>query len=622
MTRSLHFATVAAATLCAQPALSQTPFELDEIVVSGGFTPIEEQRYGRSATVLTAEDIENRGFITVKEALRTVPGVSVSGTGDNLTQVRIRGAEANHTLILIDGVQVSAGDSEYVLSGLETANIERIEVLRGPQSVFYGSNASAGVINIITKKGNLGTEYGGTLEVGDGYAATARYSFRTDRGGLALGLSRVDDDGYDYSGSNGEDDGIRRSTINLTGDYDVTDQITLGFTLRASDEDSDFDETNFLAMDPGDYVIDDPNQTSERQERQGSLYAEFDALGGRLIQRFTFEGSDFETSTNGGSPTKSDRTAAKYLLSYGLDGQVVADTDHLLNVLLEWEEDSSSTNPDYRRETNSVAMEYRGVLGNGLNLQGGLRYDDNKTFEDDVVWTLAASYTFAQSGVRLHTSAGTGSVNPSYFELFANSFGFVGNSNLKPEKNESFDIGVEVPFWGDRGSVDLTYFYDNLTDEITAVFDPVSGNSTFINEDGKSNRRGVELSGSLDATDSLNLQLSYTYLRARNPDGSIEIRRPEHELSLTATQEFLAGRGQATAELRYVAGNYDTQFFGSFETEELPDYVTVDLSAQYDLTDAVQLTGRIVNLFDETYSDTWGYATRGRTAYVGLRAAF
>ncbi|MDK3074705.1 TonB-dependent receptor [Sedimentitalea sp. JM2-8] len=622
MTRSIHLATVAAATLCAQPAISQTPFELDEIVVSGGFTPIEEQRYGRSATVLTAEDIENGGFITVKEALRTVPGVSVSGTGDNLTQVRIRGAEANHTLILIDGVQASAGDNEYVLSGLETANIERIEVLRGPQSVFYGSNASAGVINIITKKGNLGTEFGGTVEAGDGYAATARYSFRTDRGGLALGLSRLDDDGYDYSGSNGEDDGIRRSTINLTGDYNVTEQITLGFTLRASDEDSDFDETNFLAMDPADYVIDDPDQTSERQERQGSLYAEFDALDGRLIQRLTFEGSDFETSTNGGDPTKADRKAAKYLLSYGLDGQMVSDTDHLLNVLLEWEEDSSSTNSEYRRETNSVAMEYRGALENGLNLQGGLRYDDNKTFEDDVVWTLAASYTFAQSGVRLHTSAGTGSVNPSYFELFADSFGFVGNPNLKPEKNESFDIGVDVPFWGDRGSIGLTYFYDNLTDEITAVFDPVSGNSTFINEDGKSNRRGVELSGSLQATDSLNLQLDYTYLRARNPDGSIEIRRPKHELSLSATQEFLAGRGQVTADLRYVAGNYDTQFFGNFDTKELPDYVTVDLSAQYELTDAVQLTGRIVNLFDETYSDTWGYATRGRTAYVGLRAAF
>lgn len=622
MTRNICMASVAISAISASTALAQSPYELDEIVVSGGFTPVEEQRYGQSVSVLTAQDIQDRGVLTVQDALRAIPGLSVSGSGNNFTYVRIRGGEANHTLIMVDGVQLSAGDSAYILSGLDTANIERIEVLRGPQSVFYGSDASAGVINIITKRGGPGTEYGGSVELGDGYAASARFSVRSARGGLALGLSRLDDDGYDFSGSNGELDGTRRSTLNLTGDYDVTDRLKLGFTLRASDENYAFDSTNFLASTADEYVVDDPNQTSERKERSGSLFAEYEALDGRLIHRLTFEGSDYAQSTNDATPTKADRSAAKYLLSYGLDGYDIATTNHLLNVMAERQKDSSSTNPEYRRETKSVAMEYRGTLANGLNLQAGLRYDDNKTFEDDVLWILAGSYTFSESGVQLHASAGTGSVNPTYFELFADSFGFVGNTGLKPEKNQSIDFGVEVPFWGERGLVDVTYFHNDLTDEITPVFDPVTGSSTFINESDKSRRHGVEISGRVQATDTLDLQLSYTYLKAKNADGTVEVRRPRHELWLGATQKFMQGRGSVTADLRYVAGNYDNQYFGSYEVAELPDYVTVDIAAQYDLTDAVQLTGRITNLFDRSYSDTWGYATRGRAAYIGLRAAF
>lgn len=600
---------------------AQEDTDIGTIVVSGGFTPIEERRYGRSASVITSEEIENRGITTVQDALRAVPGVSVNGSGESFTQVRIRGAEANHTLILINGVPAAGGDGEYILSGLQTANIERIEVLRGPQSVFYGSNASAGVINIITKTGGPGHEYGATLELGEGYNASARYSYRNDRGGLAFGIARLDDDGYDYSGSNGEEDSTRRTTIDLTGDYLVTDQLKLGFVLRNSEETYAFDSTDFTATTPAGYVVDDPSQTSDRTERLGRVYAEYEAMGGRMLHRLSFDRTDNESSTNKGTPTKVDRNAARYLLSFGLDGRATGDSNHLLNGILEWEEDSSSTNTTYQRETKSHALEYRGSLANGLNLQAGIRYDDNKTFKDDFTWTLAASYVLPQ-GVRLHASAGTGSVNPSYFELFANSFGIVGNPNLRPEKNQSFDIGAEVPFWSGRGVFDVTLFHDDLTDEISLGTDPVTGNRTYFNQAGDSTRRGVELSGNLAATDTLDLRLAYTYLDAKNPDDSVEIRRPRHELLLSGTQQFMQGRGSVTADIRYVADNYDTQFFGAFQTSKLPDYVTVDVAAQYSLTDKVKLTGRIVNLFDEEYSDVWGYAKRGRAAYIGLRAAF
>ncbi|MDX1742782.1 MAG: TonB-dependent receptor [Ruegeria sp.] len=614
-------ASAAAILAASTTADAQETIDIGTIVISGGFTPIEEQKYGRAASVITAEEIARRGITTVQDALRAVPGVSVSGSGETLTQVRIRGAESSHTLILINGVPAAGGDGEYILSGIQTANIERIEVLRGPQSVFYGSNASAGVVNIITKRGGLGHEYGGTVEFGDGYNASARYSYRNDKGGVAVGIARLDDDGYDYSGSNGEKDSVDRTTIDLTGDYFVAEGLKLGFVFRDSDENYDFDSTDFLATTPEGYVVDDPTQRSERKERLGQVYAEYEARGGQMVHRFSYDRTDNEQATNGGTPTETDRNSARYLLSLGLDGRATVDSNHLLNGIVEWEEDSSSSDPEFERETTSYALEYRGSLENGLNVQAGVRYDDNKTFENDFTWTLAASYTLPQ-GVRLHGSAGTGIVNPSYFELFADSFGFVGNPNLKPEKNKSFDLGAEVPFWAGRGLVDVTLFHDDLTDEITSVFDPVLGSSTFINQAGDSARRGVEVSGSLEATDTLDLRLSYTYIDAENPDGSVEVRRPRHELLLTATQEFLQGRGSVTGDIRYVADNYDTQFFGSFETKKLPDYVTVDVAAQYSLTDNVKLTGRIVNLFDREYSDVWGYAKRGRTGYIGLSAAF
>ncbi len=604
----------------AAPLNAQDVIELDEIIVSGGFTPVPAARYGRAVSVLTEVEIEERGITTVQDALRAVPGVAVSSNGSNFTEVRIRGGEASHTLILIDGIQAAGGSGGYVLSGLETANIERIEVLRGPQSVFYGASASAGVINIVTRRGGPGLEYGGSIEVGGGTSATGFVSQRGERGGISLSLSHNDDDGYDFSGDGGEKDGTRRSTAILSGDIMATDALRLGFTLRRSDEEYDFDSTSFAATDADSYVVDDPNQTSTRDETTAGIFAEYEMMGGRMTHRLSYERTDNEQTFNGGAPTETETEAVKYRLSYGLDGLAVADANHLITVFAEHETDASSTNPAYRREASSVALEYRGSLANGLDLQAGVRYDDNTQFKDAATWNLGLSYRFANQ-MRLHASAGTGIVDPSYFELFANSFGYTGNPDLQPERNRSFDIGLEIPVFAGRGVVDITYFNETLTDEITDV-STGPGTFSFENQAGDSDRQGLEISGQLQATDDLALRMGYTYVDATNPDGSTEARRPQHELTLGATLQTFGGRGSVSADLRHVAGNFDTQFWGAFELAELPDYTTVDVAARYGLTDRVTLTGRVVNLFEEDVSDTWGYAGRDRTLYVGLDARF
>ncbi|MBN8291821.1 TonB-dependent receptor [Rhodobacter sp. NTK016B] len=610
----------AVSILALTPGLSgaQTYYDLGTLIVSGGLTPVEEDNLGRAVTVVTEQDIEERGLITVQEALRALPGVSVSGSGDNFTQVRIRGAEVNHTLILIDGIEAAGGDGEYTLSGLETAMIERIEVLRGPQSVVYGSNASAGVINIVTRRATPGLTRAFTLETGAAHRAAGFLAWRGDRGGISLALAHLHDLGYDNSGDGGERDEIRRSTAILSGDYALTDDLTVDFTLRRSREYSDYDSTNYLATDPGSYVVDDPTQFSEVDELTAGIGVTYAMAGGRLVHRLSLATTQNSRSNNGAVPIETQTNAAHYRLSFGLDGAPVETSAHLLNAMLEWEQDSSSSNPLYDRASTSFALEYRGEFG-GLSVQAGARYDDNEVFEDATTWTLAAAYDFG-GGWRVHGSAGTGVVNPSYFELYANDFGYVGNPNLRPERNRSIDLGLEMPV-GTNGMVDVTLFHEVLTDEITAV-STGPGTFSYINQIGESPRHGVEISGRTQVTDALSLRMAYTWLDAENPDGSVKIRRPRHELSMGATWAFAQGRGSLSADLRHVRGNWDTQFWGAYSTVELPAYTTVDLAAQYDLTDRVTLVGRVSNLFDADVMDVWGYAGRGRSAYVGLRARF
>ncbi|MCX8227495.1 MAG: TonB-dependent receptor [Sulfitobacter sp.] len=621
MFRTSLLSSVALIALGTSSAVAQETLALDEIIVSGGLSPIAANAYGRSASVITAQDIEDRGITNVADALRSLPGVQVSGVSSNFTQVRIRGGEANHTLVLIDGVEASGGDGEYVFSGLETANIERIEVLRGPQSVYYGSNASSGVINIITRKGDLGETYSTSLEVGEATIATAFIARRNERGGVSLSLAHTNDAGYDQSGDGGEKDGLERNTAILSADYLATDDLKLGFVLRKSNEDYEADSNSFVATDAASYVVDDSTQTSTRDELTAQVYAEYMMMGGRLTHRLSFEKTENRQSFNGGALARTEAAALKYRLSYGLDGRTVAETDHLLNLLVERQEDTSDSNAAYNRATQSVALEYRGSVGNGIDLQAGARFDNNDIFEDATTWNLGMAYTLPGSGIRLHTSAGTGVVNPTYFELYANAFGYTGNPNLRPEENMSFDIGAEFPVFQGRGTIDVTYFNEKLTDEISAL-SLGGGAFTYENQAGDSTREGIEVSGDMQATEAVSLRMSYTYLDAKNPNGSVEIRRPRHEFTLGATVETFGGRGSVSADLRLVSANYDTQFFGAFATEKLPSYTTVDVAADYDLNDRVTLTGRVTNLFDDDAVDVWGYASRGRAAYIGVRANF
>ncbi|QFT98598.1 Vitamin B12 transporter BtuB precursor [Roseovarius sp. THAF8] len=647
MSRSFKAALAASTALFTQPAIAQdTPYDLGTIFVSGGLTPIEGSAYGRAGTVLTEEDIEDRGSRYAVDIIRSLPGVSVSRTGPagGLTQVRMRGHEGNHTLVIIDGVEVaSPSQGEYDFSGLLSADIERIEVLRGPQSSLYGSNAIGGVISITTKRA---TEPGFSGQAGFeiGTDETTQVSLalrqRTEKLALSFSATRRETGGYDVSGLNGEDDGDLNETYNLNVHYYATENLTFGGTLRHVKSDSDSDGQIYTALTPAGQILVDDFSGSDTAETFGSIYAQLDTFGGRFRNRLDLSFADIQTDRfNGTGAQSGDTTETRQKISYkgsvALDGGAVDTARHILTLGAEWERETFvNNNPAFvfapsqlikqTREQTALVAEYQGNLTDSLDVQASVRHDFNDEFEDFTTYAVGVSYMLPSQTTRLHASYGTGVQNPTMFEQFGFSNNFIGNPNLEPEQSEGWDFGVEQQFLGGRGLIDVTYFDDELTNEISSTVDPGTGSLTPFNQAGKSDRRGVEIGATWQVNARLDLGLNYTWLDAENPNGSTEVRRPEHEVLLQLGYDFPDDRTRFTMDVQHVANNVDLFFPPSFISVPvtLPDYTLVNVGLRHQLTDSVEIYGRIENLTDEKYQEVLGYETPGRTAFFGLTATF
>lgn len=633
MTRP-RFPLLALAALLPAPALAQqAPLILDPVVLSGGLTPVAQGAYGRAYTILTAEDLQARGTVTVQDALRGVPGLALTSTGETLTKVRIRGSDYGHVLVLIDGIEANSSNyGEYVFSGMLTEDIDRIEVLRGPQSAVYGANAAGGVISITTRQATQpGLSHGGAIEVGGQgtRAASAYVEARGERGALSLTLAARHSDGEDQSRSPGGDTEFNdRETLTLTGSYRLGETATLGFTLRRAWQEYGYDTTSWVPVaSPDDYVMDAP-MTADRDEAHGALWFEAEALDGQMLNRLTLSGmNQTNDHFDAGIPDHDDVSrlrALKYFASWSLDGTPAREAAHKLNAAFETRREVyiSSYSPDgrYERDTRSVALEYQGRYDNGLSLQAGIRHVMNDVFRDATSWSLAGAWHLPERDLTLRAAAGRATVNPDMFQQFGYIPGsFQGNPDLRPETTHGYEIGADWGFDAGRGRLSATLFTSKVTDLITG------DGPTSINVAGTSTRQGAELDLDYEASDWLRLGVTYAYTDARDAEGARIARQPRHQLGLRAGGDFAAGRGHAWAELRHVAGSYDLEWYNTAwpavpASTKLPDFTTVNLAAQYQLTDNLVLTGRVVNLFDRDYSEAWGYYGQGRTAYLGVQA--
>ena len=624
------------------PAFGQTSGntaeEVDTIVVTASRSPIAKVNLGSSATVITREQIELRQARYVTDILRSVPGFAVShvGTTGSQTQVRVRGAEANHVLVLIDGVRANdpASGDEFRWELLSTSNIERIEIVRGPQSSLWGSDALSAVVHIITQSGGERPGINAYAEGG---------SFNTVNGGLnggtggdtwslAFGLERLATDGTNISRIGSEDDESDMTTASLSAQLRPSENLTLQLGLRTVNAYSQFDPVDFFETglpEDGDVATD-----SERSYWNGG--ATLSTLDGRILHHIYARYLDTDNSNLADGARVSSTASDRKTFTYQSDIQI---GENLLSMAIEHERTRfeqrgeigfGDPNQGQQMSVSSLVADFQGRSFDRLTWLLSARYDDNSDFDSAVSGRLSLAYHFSDTTI-VRANLGTGRKAPTFIERFGFFPGqFTGNPDLKPEKSKSLDLGIDRLLFDNAVELQLSVYYQTLEDEINGfIFDPDTFLFTAENIDGDSVRTGVEAAATFNLTDNLSFGGSYTYTDSTENDGSgndvRELRRPRHNGSLNTSYRFLDER----ANLRFVAdygGTSTDIFFPPFpapsEIVSLESHWLLDLTASYDINQDTNIFVRANNLLDEDYEQVYGYRTPGRSAYVGVRLGF
>ncbi|MDH4125311.1 MAG: TonB-dependent receptor [Gammaproteobacteria bacterium] len=622
--------------LVASPALfaqSGAADDFDQIIVTGARAPLATSHLGSAATVITRADIEQRQARYVADLLRAVPGFAISQTGvtGSQIQVRVRGAEANHVLVLIDGVRANdpATGDEFHWEYLTTSNVERIEVVRGPQSSLWGSDAIAAVVHVITRDGQGGASFNGYLEGGS--FATSNLGVGGSMGGnrwsFSAAVERLETDGGNISRSGNEDDGSDITTASLAAQFRANDALTLDTQLRVTDAWSQFDSVDFFVTG----LPTDGNVATAGNNLYASVGTQYGRADSRLRHKLS---ARFYASENRNyaddvedSSSASERTTFAYQADIGLGA-------NLLSLALERESTDfeqrgavlfGDPNQDQQMDVSSFIAEYQGRSHAKLTWLISGRFDNNSDFEDAITGRFSLAYAIS-AATTLRSNIGTGHKNPTFTELFGYfPEQFVGNPDLQPERSTSYDIGIDYKILDGAVLLQASLFKQDLEDEINGfVFDPQTFFYTAENEATTSKRQGAEFAARWRLGDAFDLVASYTYTDSEQ-DGEDEIRRPKHAGSLTLDYRSLGERVSASLAADY-SGTRTDSFFPPFpepmQTVTLANYWLLDMTVQYQLTESATVYARGSNLLDEDYEQVYGYQTPDRAAYLGLRVRF
>jgi vitamin B12 transporter len=619
-------------------------------VIYANQAPTEASKIGSAATVITGDELRDKGFTTVADALRTVPGVAVSqgGTRGSITQVRIRGAEANHLLVMIDGVPVNSIDGgDFNFADFAIEDVERIEVIRGPQSGLYGANAHAGVISLVTKSGRgLKPEASVRFEAGSMNTVIAGATARGSNGPFygAVSVDHYNTSGYNVSRFGSERDGSNATTLTSKVGADLLPNFNIEAAVRYAQRHAKIDAQPFSGPFEGlaaDQEFDFNNFTAWN----GRLAATWSLFDGAFVQRFGAsryqENRHDDDVVFGFFNSEGQRDNFDYKATLRHYTQFLGGETHTLSLLVDHQKefltmDSASLSGPFgdpaaaafwakgaERTRTGVAGEYALDLPFDLTLTSALRRDDNSGFADVTTWRETLSKRFPSAGTRLHASIGTGVTNPTFTEQYGFFVGsFIGNPDLRPERSLGWDAGVEQALFDRRLVVDATYFASEFQDKIITVSAGGGFLSTVVNEEGTSPRHGVEISVKAAPADWLSLSGTYTYTIAKLADGTPEIRRPKHSGSGSATVNLPDRRTHLTVNVIYNGAMPDTWFRFPLTPVTLEAYTTVGGILSYDLTPTTTAYLRAENVFNAHYEEVFSYRAPGFAAYAGLRATF
>lgn len=592
-------------------------------VVTPGRTSQSLGTVATATTVIGPVEIERaRGAgASVADVLRGSPGLNVQRSGGvgGTTDVRIRGADSDQTLVMIDGVRLNdpaSAQSEFDFSVLSLSNVDRIEILRGPQSGVYGGDAIGGVINIITRTGEgppssfveaEGGSFGTLSQKAGSSGSVGRFSY-------AIGLSNFATDGFSRKSGGTEDDATEKQSIAGTFGYRLSDdadlKARLGYYRVSADLDGSVDDKDEVTRELFDAAL------TATMKSFGGIVTTRGTVFANQTDRIFFDDtttdvtSDFE-GTRVGFELQSDvKIGERDLLTIGGKTEAVSGSSIDTTAAGIATDRFDETDHQY-----AVFASYLFIPVDAFTLSAAGRLDDFDNGNVEATYRFAAAYRFDETGTKLRASYGTGAKAPTIFQRAEASF---GNPDLEVETSEGFDIGIDQLLLNGRVELSATYFRQDIENLIvfeTTSFDPFDGEYRNV---ASAETEGVEFAAQWQALDWLRLRGAYTYLKARDAELNEPLpRRPEHVAK--ATIEL-----QPTSRL-YFSGTviYQSDQFGSSGRRNPVDgFTRIDANAEYNFSDAATVFIRAENLTDNTYEEVFSFATPDRSAYAGIRLRF
>ncbi|GAB1364425.1 TonB-dependent receptor [Rhodobacter sp.] len=604
--------------LLAAPAAAQDSTYLGEIVISALRTAADRLSTGASISVLTEEDLAQDRSVTLADTLARLPGLSFSQTGPagSSSALRIRGLDGRYLAVYVDGIRVSDASGTTVsfdFGSFLSADVGRVEVLRGSQSALWGGSAVGGVINISTRAAlEEGTHQ--TAAVEGGSYGTGRLTWglthKDDRIETALTVTRFHTDGFSASTSGNEADGADIARLSFSTRYKVSDVLSVGGAFFVQDNQSEYDPSS--TADAAGYDLDS-------RDIGARFFAELEA--GNTVHSFDVTAYDIKRTYTEPSDVNSYKGKR---LTLGWQGVTTVSDQLSLVYGLDWSRETAEyTNLPAGDADTTIYGAFGQVIWSptdSFDLSATLRTDHDSSFGSFPTGRIALAWRPAEN-TTLHASAGRGFRAPSIDERFGfypSAWGdFIGNPNLEPEKSWSYEIGVEQQL-ANGGSLSATAFRIEIDNLVTYKWDPVL--STLENVPGESVSQGLELAADLPLSDRMTLGLSYTYTDARRPTGVRLARVPLNLLALSLEAQ-VSDRLSLGLTAVHSAGMKDNDP-ATFALVDAPDYTVLNAQANYSLSDSMEAYLRVENLTDEDYSTSLGYNAAGRSVYLGLQAKF
>jgi vitamin B12 transporter len=660
----------AAPAVLAQAAPKDT-VRLSEIVVTPTKVPTLRSSIAAAITVLRGDELRERGITLVADALRDVVGAAVvqPGSFGALTSLFLRGGQSDYTSVLVDGVPINDPGGAVNLADLTTDNVDRIEIVRGPASVLYGSDAVAGVVQVFTRRGQGPTRAEATVESGlfdavipgsldAGRRGAANHALRW-QAGLAGGNQAV---AYSVAMSRTSTDGLYTTDGTLGFDNSYLNTVASGFLRAVPDERTDaslmarYSDHRFHYPTDGAGRLVDRNALSHGTARAVGLevgrfltpHVETRLL---LVDHVTEGGTDDEPNGpadtvglyafNTLSNVERRRAEARANL-YGrggvltLGGQVERQSQESFSAFRS-SFGNSTDRLDVKRLSHGFYAQAQGDATGSVSFNAGVRLDRSETFGTFVTYRAGLTYR-PFPGLRLRATAGTGFKEPTFYQNFATGFAR-GNPNLKPEHSTSWEAGVEQTLLRDRVSFAATYFSQRFRDLIDFTFAPPQPTDPNYFNIAGAEASGAEFEAGAEPFPRLAVHGSYALLHTRVTDGGFDpgpgalllrdgalLRRP-NQTAVASVRYAARDRARLGLHLRYVGDRDDLNYSGyPPERIVLRGYATVGLAAEVDVVRAVDrattLTVRLENLFDAKYEEAANFPARGRTMWLGARARF